>query len=79
MIKQVKKHKFLADYEKTKEYFTKQDNDIYLKLKPFLSKAKANAKKLGEFDFNNPQSAMSQMQLLFDTEVLNLSIEEKNR
>lgn len=67
-LKQLKKH--LPDYEKTSKYFTKQDNDIYLKLKPNLKTAIANAKKLKAFDLDNPQTAMSQMQFLFETDEL---------
>mgnify|MGYP000712367012 CR=1 FL=1 len=37
--------KQLADYEKTRKYFTKQDNDIYLKLKSKLPSALKNSKK----------------------------------
>ena len=35
--KQLKKH--LKDYEKTQRYYTKQDNDIFLRLKPNLANA----------------------------------------
>jgi hypothetical protein len=62
--KQLKKH--LKDYEKTQKYFTKQDNDIYLRLKPNLSVALKNAKALKFFDTENPNKAMSEMQLFFE-------------
>lgn len=62
--RQLKKH--LTDYNKSQQYFTKQDNDIYLKLKPFLNKAILNANKLKEFDFENPHTAIAQMQLFFE-------------
>jgi hypothetical protein len=71
--KQLKKH--LADYEKTSKYFTKQDNDIYLRLKPKLRTAIANANKLKAFDFENPNTAMSQMQLLFEAEELKIILD----
>ncbi len=63
---QLKKH--LKDYEKTEKYFTKQNNDIYLRLKPYLKDALTNAKKLGKFDVEEPKSAMSEMQLFFEAE-----------
>ena len=66
--KQLKKH--LTDYNKSQAYYTKQDNDIYLKLKPNLPTAIVNANKLGEFDFDNPDTGMSQVQLLFELDEL---------
>lgn len=62
--KQLKK--YLSDYNKSQQYFTKQDNDIYLKLKPFLTTAIANANKLNKFDFENPNTALAQMQIFFE-------------
>jgi len=58
--------RYLKDYEKTKGYFTKQDNDIYLKLKPHLSRAIENAKKLKKFNIDEPYSGMTEMQLFFN-------------
>jgi len=60
--------KYLVDYEKTQSYYTKQDHDIYLRLKPHLQKAISNATRLGEFDFDSPHSGMTQMQLFFEME-----------
>lgn len=60
--KQLKKH--LTDYEKTRKYFTKQDNDIYLKLKNKLSDAKVNSKNL-KFDKYNTSKAICEMNSLF--------------
>lgn len=65
----LKKH--LKDYEKTQRYFTKEGNDIYLKLKPNLSKAIANAKNLSDFDIKAPNSALAQMHLFFQEFELN--------
>lgn len=62
--KQLKKH--LKDYEKTQKYYTKQGNDIYLKLKPNLADALKNAKDLKLFDTKNPNKGMSEMQLFFE-------------
>lgn len=61
--KQLKKH--LTDYEKTRKYFTKQDNDIYLKLKHNLSDAKVNSKNL-DFDKHNTSKAICEMNSLFE-------------
>lgn len=62
--KQLKK--YLKDYDKNQKYFTKQDNDIYLRLKPNLAVALKNAKALKLFDTANPNKAMSEMQLFFE-------------
>lgn len=76
--KQLKKH--LPDYEKTSKYFTKQGNDIYLKLKPKLNDAIAKATRLKSFSFVNPNAAVSQMQLFFEAKGLNLNtIEQKKK
>ena len=73
--KQLKKH--LPDYEKTSKYYTKQDNDIYLRLKPKLNDAIANANKLKMFDLDNPDTAITQMHLLFETEELKPIIDSR--
>ena len=67
--RQLKKH--LEDYEKTGKYFTKQGNDIYLKLKPKLMIALENANKLGVFDIKEPNKAMSEMELFFEAQEFN--------
>ncbi|HLR50176.1 MAG TPA: RloB family protein [Candidatus Sphingobacterium stercoripullorum] len=63
--KQLKK--YLADYQKNRKYFTKQNNDIYIKLRPFLMNAIANSRLFGFFDNNNPQKALSEMKALFES------------
>lgn len=63
--KQLKKH--LTDYEKTRKYFTKQYNDIYLKLKHKLSDAKVNSENL-KFDKYNTSKAFCEMNSLFEIE-----------
>lgn len=73
VTKQLKKH--LPDYNKSQVFYTKQDNDIYLRLKSLLSKAITNAERLEKFDFNNPDSGMSEMQLFFNTEQIKMIIE----
>lgn len=64
--KQLKK--YLLDYKKTQKYYTKEDNDIYLQLKPNLGYALKNAKALKSFDIENPNKAMSEMQLFFEAD-----------
>ena len=65
LVKQIRNQELLADYEKTEKYYTRQNNDIYLKLKPYLEDAITNANLLEDFDFNNPCVGLSQMQRLF--------------
>ena len=65
---QLKKH--LETFEKTQKYFTKQNDDIYLKLKPNLKTAIKNAIDLGSFDEQNPEKALSEMELLFQSSEL---------
>jgi hypothetical protein len=74
--KQLKK--YLPDYKKSSKYFTKQDNDIYIKLKPKLKNAISNANRLKDFDLDNPYSAITQMQLLFETSELGSIINALN-
>lgn len=62
--KQLKTH--LPNYKKTQKYYTKQNQDIYLKLKPFLKIAISNSSKVDSFDFNNTNIGTSQMHLIFD-------------
>lgn len=64
--RQLKKH--LKDYAKTSEYFTKQDHDIYLKLKPYLNIAILNAKKCKDIIDAMPSNSFSQMPLFFEAE-----------
>ena len=65
---QLKKH--IKNYEKTQKFFTKQNDDIYLKLKPILKTALENSIALGSFDNKNPIKAMCEMELLFQSEEL---------
>lgn len=70
---ELKKH--LKDYEKTQKYFTRQNDDIYFKLKPYLKTALQNAMALGTFDNENPQKAMCEMELLFQSDELKTHFE----
>ncbi len=62
--------KYLKDYEKNQKYFTKQDNDIYIKLKPFLKNAISNSESLGQFNLDEQTKAICEMHLLFQTNEL---------
>jgi len=75
VTKQLKK--YLPEYNKSQVFYTKQNNDIYLRLKPLLSEAITNAERLEKFDFHNPDSGMSEMQLFFNTEQIKKIIETK--
>jgi hypothetical protein len=70
----MKKH--LPDYEKTQKYYTKQNDDIYKKLKPNLNIAIDNSKKVNGFDFNNPEKGTCQMDSIFETKSIKNGLEE---
>jgi len=71
--KQLKKH--IPTYEKTQKYFTKQDQDIYLKLKPKLSKSLINSKKTQKVCTDHIQHCgISEMNLFFETEQIEKAI-----
>lgn len=53
--------KYLPDYEKTQKYFTRQNKDIYLRLKPHLERAVNNSKKLPTFEMDNLYKGVSEM------------------
>lgn len=61
--KELKKH--LTDYQKTKKYYTKQGNDIYLKLKDKLKTAIDSNSKGLKFDPLNTKKATCEMRDLF--------------
>ncbi len=66
--KQLTKHRELKDYEKTQKYFTKQNNDIYLKLKPRISTALINAKLAKRGNLEETGHGICEMNLFFETE-----------
>jgi hypothetical protein len=72
--KELRKH--LNNYEKTEKFFTKQNDDIYLKLKPYLKTGLENAIALGNFDKENPTKAMCEMASLFKSDELKKHFEE---
>lgn len=58
--------KEFVDYEKTEKFYKKNNSDIYSFLKPNLSTAVKNAKKLGDFDIINPNSPVCEIHKLFN-------------
>ena len=72
VVKELKK--YLSDYSKTRDFFTKNNNDIYLRLKPYLKSAIRNAKLTGNFEAQNPQKGLSEMYKFFESEEIHNSI-----
>ena len=64
--KQLKKH--LTDYEKTRNYFTKQGNDIYLKLKSNLPTAIKNSQRTNRETLDEIERGICEMNLFFEIE-----------
>ena len=62
----LKKH--LKNYKKSKKYFTQENNDIYLKLKPKLKNGISNAVKTGVFDFIEIEKGLCEMNKFFEME-----------
>lgn len=58
--------KYLGDYSKAQKYYTKEGNDIYLKMKERLPVAIGNSKRFGKFDFGNPDRGYTDMHVLFE-------------
>jgi len=61
---ELKKH--LKDYQKTQKYFTKQNDDIYLKLKSKLSTAVIRAQNTKREGFEEIEQAICEMNLFFE-------------
>lgn len=62
--------KHMEGYEKTRKYYTKQDQDIYLRLKDKLAEAIERAERLGPYDEYDTERAVCEMGLLFNDEVI---------
>lgn len=58
--------KYLKDYSKTQKYFTKEGDDIYLKVRKMQPDAIRNSKRMDEFDPDNPSIGLSGMHKLFE-------------
>lgn len=52
-------------YEKTEKFYKKNNSDIYTSLKPNLPKAIENAKRLGDFDIEDPNNPVCEIHKLF--------------
>lgn len=65
VIVEIKKHEPLRDYAKSQKYY-QQSNDIYKRLKPYLSAAKSNAARTGTFDPDNLETGLSEMNRIFE-------------
>lgn len=68
--KKLKTH--VPAYEKTEKFYTAQNQDIYLKLKPRMKIAIENAAKLKHFSFENTQTGISEMNKLFELEEMKM-------
>lgn len=55
-------------YEKTEKYYTKQDQDIYLRLQGSLTQAVDRAERIGPFDEYDTERAVCEMDQLFNDE-----------
>lgn len=64
VIKELKKHPALKDYNKTQKYFT-GSNDIYKRLLPYLDTAINNGGKRGDYEHENPHQAKAEIFKLF--------------
>lgn len=58
--------KYIKDYSKNQAYFTKTNNDIYLKLKPYLNTAIKNSKSMPKFNRESPTNSLCEMYKLFE-------------
>ncbi len=65
---------YLSDYKKTQKYFTKEGNDIYLKLKPNLPRAIENCKRNNRNSLTEIEKAICEMNLFFEVEQIKKSI-----
>ena len=62
--KQLKKH--LPDYKKNRNYFTKQNNDIYIRLKDRLEQAIINSKRTQRGEVSEFEKGICEMNLFFE-------------
>jgi hypothetical protein len=69
-VAEIQLKKYLKNYEKTQKFFTKQNDDIYSKLKPNFQTAIKNSLALGNFDDQDLKKAMCEMELLFHSDEL---------
>jgi len=60
----LKRH--LPRYEKTKKYYLLKNPDIYEELREKTSVAVTNAKRLGDFDWDNPERSVAEIYKLIE-------------
>ncbi len=65
VMAEIRKYSPLEKYEKTEKYYT-QTNDIYARLKPYLTNARENAQKLPSFDIQKMEQGVCEMFKIFD-------------
>lgn len=58
---------YISNYAKSEKFLKKDDDDIYLKLKPNLKTAIKKSQILGIFDESNPYKTISEMGFIFNT------------
>lgn len=79
LLKYLKKKPVLKDYKKNRDYYIKENNDIYLRLKPYINDAIINAKKIRAFNIDDPCQGVAEMYLFFEDEkikkALNLQVD----
>ncbi|NDC41470.1 MAG: RloB domain-containing protein [Chitinophagia bacterium] len=63
--------KNLPDYQKSRDFYTRQGNDIYLQLKNKRQDAINNARKLGLYDTTDHSKAVAELFLLFEEDLFN--------
>jgi hypothetical protein len=71
--------KRLKDYKKTQKYFTKQDNDIYLKLKSSLPTALINTQKTQRGTLEEIGRGICEMNLFFETKQIKNILGKKGK
>lgn len=57
--------RYVKGYGKSERFYKMKGKDIYARLKPQLPNALNNSLKLGDFDDNNPEKGMCEMDSLF--------------
>jgi hypothetical protein len=64
----------INNYSKTQQFYTKQNSDIYLRLKPKLKDAIEHAKFSGRFRIDSTNKGVREMYLFFETAEIKKSI-----
>ncbi len=56
----------MLDYKKSEKYYKKKNNDIYIKLKSLQNNARKNARLVGGFEFDEPETAKAEIYKILD-------------